>query len=203
MTCCGEFFEEVYLSQVWFFFFLGFLVLIYALTVKYLVGIQRFSTWKLKCCKRIGFLLFSRDEIGALLIIFHNFPSKLDLVLKKERENRQSKGLHGPSGEPHSRNSLWIFTFVTRFGEQSRLVTSPLCHYQCLQKKTKQNPYSGTEWAVHWMAVAEILLTLFLGSYIRPMVNLASFFLEHFLFSCRYCSCFNLQIPALRIVAFF
>lgn len=81
-------------------------MLIYALTAKYLVGIQRLSTWKLKCCKRIGFLLFSRDEIGALLIIFHNFPCKLDLVLKKERENRQSKGLHGPSGEPHSRNSL-------------------------------------------------------------------------------------------------
>lgn len=68
-------------------FFLGILVFNYSLTVKYLVGIQRFSVWKLKCCKRIGFLLFSWGEIGAVLIIFHNFPSKLDLELKIGREN--------------------------------------------------------------------------------------------------------------------
>lgn len=68
-----------------FFFFLDILVFLYTPTLKYLVGIQRFSFWKLKCCKRIGFLLFSRGEIGAVLMIFHNFPSKLDLVLKKRK----------------------------------------------------------------------------------------------------------------------
>lgn len=57
------------------------------------------------------------------------------------------------------------------------------------------------------MAVAEILLPLFSGSCITLMVNLASFFLGHFYFPAiqrvQTLLRVNLQIPTLRIMAFF